>query len=110
MTIHIEALTFDAIIGMLDFEREHPQKVTVDVILSYDYDDNTFIDYADLCELIEEETKAARFQLLEDALAHLEALIISAYPHMRSLSLKIGKPDIMPNAVVALSAKWQYDA
>jgi len=31
MTIHVEALTFDVIIGLLDFERDKPQKVIIDL-------------------------------------------------------------------------------
>jgi len=108
MTIHIEALTFDAIIGILDFEREHPQRVVVDLQLSYDYSENAFIDYADLCDMIETKIKTERYRLLEEALADLEALLIADYPHIESLSLKIAKPDIITNATVALSAQWHY--
>jgi len=32
MTIHIESLTFECIIGILDFERQKAQKVIVDLI------------------------------------------------------------------------------
>ena len=39
MTIHIEALTFDVIIGLLDFERDRPQRVIIDIEASYDYKD-----------------------------------------------------------------------
>ena len=38
MTIHVEALTFDVIIGLLDFERERPQRVIIDIEASYDAD------------------------------------------------------------------------
>jgi len=108
MTIHIEDLHFDAIIGLLDFEREHTQRVTIDLNLNYDYTTNDFIDYADLCTLIEEKIKQARYELLEEALLELETLILSSYPQTRKLYLKISKPDILSNATVGLSQEWHY--
>ena len=38
MTIHIESLTFETIIGLLDFEKERPQRVIIDLRASYDYE------------------------------------------------------------------------
>lgn len=37
MTIHIEDLRFQAIIGILDFERTTPQDVVVDLTIKYKY-------------------------------------------------------------------------
>ena len=42
MTIHIEALSFDVIIGLLDFERVTPQRVIIDIEASYSYSDDDF--------------------------------------------------------------------
>ena len=46
MTIHIEALTINAIIGILDFERSSKQKVIIETKINYNYTENQFIDYA----------------------------------------------------------------
>ncbi len=108
MTIHIEQLTFDAIIGLLDFEREHTQRVVVDLEAEYDYENDAFIDYADLAETITARVKESRYELLEEALLDLETLVLSSYPHVRALYLKIKKPDILSNCQVALSQKWHY--
>jgi dihydroneopterin aldolase len=108
MTIHIENLDFDAIIGLLDFEREHTQKVTIDLKLDYDYTGENFIDYADLCTLMEDSIKEARCKLLEEALLELETLILSRYPQIYTLYLKIKKPNIISNATVGLSQEWHY--
>ena len=108
MTVHIEALTFDAIIGLLDFEREHTQQVRIDLEATYEYAANDFIDYADLALLIEEKVKQAHYELLEEALISLEALILSNYPQITSLYLKITKPNILSNCTVALSQRWNY--
>ncbi len=108
MTIHIEQLTFEAIIGLLDFEREHTQRVIIDLEAVYNYENGAFIDYADLAEMITIRVQEGRYKLLEDALLDLETLILSSYSHITALTLKIKKPDILPNCQVALSQHWHY--
>ena len=68
MQIHIEALTFETIIGLLDFERDRPQRVIVDLVASYDYANEDFIDYADMVLLIQTELYEKKYALLEEAL------------------------------------------
>ena len=108
MTIHIESLTFDTIIGLLDFEREKAQQVMIDVEASYAYEKNVFIDYADMALLIQAHLKEKRYKLLEDAILGLKTLIIATYPSITLLSLKIAKPDILPQCSVALSQTWKF--
>jgi len=108
MTIHIESLTFNAIIGLLDFEREHTQKVVIDLEADYAFRNDVFIDYADLSVMIEEKVKKERYTLLEDALLALETMILASYPQIERLFLKISKPDILNNCRVALSHTWHY--
>ena len=108
MTIHIEALTFDVIIGLLDFERDRPQAVIVDLTATYDYSDDAFIDYADLVILIQNELKIKRYTLLENALIGLKDVLYTSYPQLKTLSLKISKPDILTECNVALSHLWEF--
>ena len=108
MTIHIETLTFDVIIGLLDFEREKPQRVMIDVEASYTYKNNHFIDYADMVVLLQNDLKQKRYTLLEDALLGMKSLLSSTYPQLQSLSLKIAKPDILTECSVALSDSWKF--
>jgi len=108
VTIHIEALTFDVIIGLLDFERDRPQSVSVDLTATYDYSDDVFIDYADLVILIQNELKVKRYALLENALIGLKDVLYTSYPQLKTLSLKISKPDILPECNVALSHLWEF--
>jgi len=106
MTIHIEALTFDVIIGLLDFERDKPQRVIIDVEASYAYESKNFIDYADMVVLIQTELKEKRYELLEDALLGIKSILLITYPQIKFLSLKIAKPNILPECSVALSHTW----
>jgi dihydroneopterin aldolase len=108
MKILVEALECEVIIGLLDFERERTQRVLVDLELNYNYSSETFIDYADLVLLIEKELKEKRYELLEEALFGIKAVICRAYPHILSLTLKVAKPDIIPNCSVALSDSWTF--
>jgi dihydroneopterin aldolase len=108
MTIHIEALSFDVIIGLLDFERDKPQSVIIDLEASYDYVEGEFIDYADIVLLIKDELTKKRYALLEDALLGVKAVLTSTYPQLKTLSLKIAKPDILPQCSVALSHTWTF--
>jgi dihydroneopterin aldolase len=108
MKILIEALECEVIIGLLDFEREHTQRVIVDLELSYNYSSETFIDYADLVLLIEKELKEKRYELLEEALLGVKTVICRAYPHILALTLKVAKPDIIPHCSVALSDSWTF--
>lgn len=108
MTIHIEALTFDVIIGLLDFERDRPQRVIIDLEASYEYQDNVFIDYADMVILIKNELKVKRYELLENALLGLKELLYTTYPQIQTLVLKISKPDILSECNVSLSKTWNF--
>ena len=108
MTIHIEALTFDVIIGLLDFERDRPQRVIIDLDASYDYSDENFIDYADIVFLIQKELKEKRYKLLEEALLGIKQILYRTYPQLQTLSLKITKPDILSECNVALSHVWEF--
>ncbi len=108
MEIHIDALTFDAIIGLLDFEREHTQKVVVTCHITYHYTSESFIDYAKVAQTIEETIKNGKFKLIEEALLSVESKLSKAFPAMETLSLRIHKPDILPHANVGLSASWNY--
>ena len=106
MTIHIESLTFDTIIGILDFERTTPQTIIVDAIIDYNYQNEHFINYADIILLIEKQMTEKKYELLETAIDELIKHIILKYPQIKKLNLKITKPNIIKNAKVALSSNW----
>jgi dihydroneopterin aldolase len=108
MTIHIDALQFDVIIGLLDFEREVPQRVVIDVQTSYSYSNEKFINYADMALLIQNELKDKRYELLEEALLGLKNILFTTYPQIKKLQIKIAKPDILSNCSVALSNSWEF--
>jgi len=107
MTIHIEELTLDVIIGILDFERTSKQKVIVETKINYNYTENHFIDYTTIISIIKSLLKEKKYRLLEDALNSIGVKIISDFPQIISLYIKISKPDIIANVSVALSKEWK---
>jgi len=108
MTIHIEALTFECIIGLLDFERVTPQKVIVDLEISYEYSSEEFINYANVVNDIKSELIDNKYKLLEDALLSVKSKLIKNYPKIKTLKLKISKPNILNDCSVALSKEWKF--
>ena len=106
MTIYIEELTFDCIIGILDFERVTSQKVIINVEIEYNYEKNNFINYADVIDLIEQQMLEKKYELLETAVEELSQKIVSNYANITKLNLKISKPNIIKNAKVSLSKTY----
>lgn len=107
MRIEIKALTFDAIIGLLEHERTTPQRVIVDAAFEYDFR-GEFIDYADAAERIKAVMIKAEFELIEEALLTLKNRLKAAYPSIETLTLKISKPDILPDCEVSVSDHYKF--
>jgi dihydroneopterin aldolase len=107
MTIHIEELTVDVIIGILDFERTSKQKVIVEAKINYTYTEKQFIDYTIIIKIVENMLKEKKYRLLEEALNDIGDNIIVNFPQIISLYIKISKPNIITNASVALSKEWK---
>lgn len=103
MTINIEELTFECIIGLLDFERITPQKIIIDLKIDYSYKENIFINYAEVIALLEKEMTLNKYELLETALDELIKKLCLNFTLIERLELKIAKPDIISNAKVSLS-------
>lgn len=106
MTIHVEDLKFQCIIGILDFERTSPQDVIVNITIEYDYKNN-FINYADIVQIIKLNMIKSEFLLLEDALNSLNLMLIKEYSSIKSIYLKITKPSILPDCKVSVSNHYK---
>ncbi len=110
MKIYIEDLTFTTIIGILDFEREIPQDVIINVEIEYSYAEKDFINYADVATLIKSRVQEAKFLLLEDALLDLSQLLKEKFSLINKLSLKITKPSILPDCRVSLEDNFYFES
>jgi len=105
--IVIEELTFKAIIGLLETEKNQEQLVVVDCKIEYE-DKEKFIDYSKVCDIIEEMIKSNRYELIETAVDDIEKRLKAKFPSMKSLYLKITKPEILKNALVGVEILRKY--
>jgi len=106
-TIVIEDLTFKAILGLLERERNQEQLVVVCAKIEYE-DKKAFVNYAEVCELIEDTIKKGKFILIEDAIDLLVELLKGRYPQIKSIYLKIRKPEILKNALVGVETLRKF--
>ncbi len=102
MKIEISDLTFNCIIGILDFERIKKQKVIINISFEYEYSKDLFIDYSEISTLVKKTMKEQKFLLLEDAILYIESLLQNSYK-IHNLKIKISKPNILKNCIVSLS-------
>jgi dihydroneopterin aldolase len=106
MTIHIENLVFETIIGLLAFERLKAQKVIINLTIDYCYIENQYLDYAEIVSFIQNDMLANKYLLLETALDEIAKKLLSKYPPIEKINLKITKPNIISNARVSLSQTY----
>jgi dihydroneopterin aldolase len=105
MRILIKDLRFEAIIGILEEERLAPQPVNLHVKIRYDYQKDRFINYADVALFLEHTMQEKKYYLLEDALEDLSQKLLTLYPQIKTVKLKILKPAILQNAIVGVMRK-----
>ena len=102
MTIHIEDLKFQCIIGILDFERVTPQDVIINLTCQYNYE-NEFINYANIVDLIKKTMILNKFELIEEAILSLKSEILKEFPLINSHTIKVTKPSILADCRVSVS-------
>jgi 7,8-dihydroneopterin aldolase/epimerase/oxygenase len=107
LKIYIEDLKFQCIIGILEFERETPQDVIVNLELEYLYD-KEFINYADVVQMIKSLMIEHQFLLLEDAILKLSKKLKEKFQQINTLKLKITKPSILPDCIVSLEDTYSF--
>lgn len=102
MTIHVENLKFQCIIGILDFERVTPQDVIINLHIEYEHK-KEFIDYAKVVTFIKEIMIKSEFLLIEDALKEINLKLNKEFNAIKSINLKITKPSILSDCMVSVS-------
>lgn len=108
MCILIKDLNFEAIIGILPEEREKVQKVKLSAEIKYHYrDSNTYIDYAEIADMIKLRVQTKCYGLLEEALHDVAASCFNHFQEITSLTLYIEKPDILKSCRVGMKAKFK---
>lgn len=106
MTIHVEDLKFQCILGILDFERTTPQDVVVNLDIEYEYKGN-FINYVDVVQIVKDLMKESEFLLIEDALENINLKLIKEFNSIKNIRLKITKPSILKDCKVSVSNHYE---
>ncbi|WP_187845271.1 FolB domain-containing protein [Helicobacter pylori] len=108
--VHIHNLVFETILGILEFERLKPQKISVDLDLFYTQLPNkAYLDYMEIQEIIQNTMREKQYFLIEDALKDLSQILKTHYKEITELFLKISKLEISPNSQVGASVKIYYE-
>lgn len=102
--ILIEALTVDTIIGVYDWERSIQQSLSLDLVLATDIrsaaatdDLRLTLDYAAICQRIQQFADAHQFALVETFAERLTECLRAEFP-ITWLRLTVRKPGAVPNA------------
>lgn len=108
--VHIHNLVFETILGILEFERLKPQKISVDLDLFYtELPSKAYLDYMEIQEIIQNTMQEKQYLLIEDALKDLSHILKTHYKEISELYLKISKLEISPNSQVGASVKICYE-
>ncbi|WQU28988.1 FolB domain-containing protein [Helicobacter pylori] len=108
--VHIHNFVFETILGILEFERLKPQKISVDLDLFYtELPNKAYLDYMEIQELIQKMMREKQYLLIEDALKDLSHVLKTRYSEISELYLKISKLEISPNSQVGASVKIYYE-
>ncbi len=108
--VHIHNLVFETILGILEFERLKPQKISVNLDLFYtELPNKAYLDYMEIQELIQKMMQEKQYLLIEDALKDLSHVLKTHYKEISELFLKISKLEISPNSQVGASVKIYYE-
>ena len=104
ISVFVDNLEFDTIIGLLDFERVNSQKICV----SMEFEACEFVDYATVCEITQREFNENKFYKVEDALEYFAIKFKATYPSLTKFYMNISKIEIVPNAIVGAKILKNY--
>ncbi len=106
-SIIIKEFEFLAIIGVLEFEKELPQKVIVNCEIEYNYEDS-YLDYAEVSDIIKKLIVEKKFEVIEDALLFVSDYLKNCFPHIQKIELEILKPSILGSRIVGAKLVKNY--
>ncbi|MBT8422668.1 MAG: dihydroneopterin aldolase [Gammaproteobacteria bacterium] len=103
-TVFVRDLRFTTIIGCLDWERQAPQRVSIDLAMEWDIDAAVqgddlghALDYQAVADRVTEFVQAQEFKLVESAVAGIADLIITEFK-VPELTVTLSKPHAVSGA------------
>ena len=105
--ILIHDLAVDCIVGIHDWERRHPQRVFLDVEMTYDVrpsaasDDFALtVDYDRASQLVEDLIVDGQYELIETMAERTAALLFAEFP-VEAVRVRVRKPQALNKAAYA---------
>ena len=103
--IYITGLAVDTLIGVYDWERQHKQRILVDLELQADLSkaaksdnvDDT-LNYALVAQKVVHTANDSQFKLIEALASHILDTLLQSFPLIQRAKLTLSKPDILANA------------
>ncbi|AFI03565.1 FolB domain-containing protein [Helicobacter cetorum] len=109
-SVHVHNFIFETILGILEFERLKPQKISLDLNLSYTTLQNkAYLDYIEIQNIIQNTMQEKQYLLIEDALKDLSNILKNRYEEISKLFLKITKLEISSCSQVGASINICYE-
>lgn len=109
MSIGFEGLQIEAIIGVYEQERSHPQALFLDLLLEYDAREairtdreDAALDYTQVAEVLRDTITQGSFGLLETLAYESAQVLFSRFEKIISLELCVRKPGGLPGALNSL--------
>jgi dihydroneopterin aldolase len=99
--IQISNLSFETIIGILDFERVNTQKIIVDFECEYQHKED-FVNYVDIKDKIKYLICINEYLLLEDAVDDIISNLQKEFNQIYNIKIKITKPNILEDCIVSV--------
>lgn len=103
--VFINGLTFSAIIGIYDYERESEQRVRLDIEMAVDIepaaqseDISLAVDYKQVADEVTYMVQSRAFKLVETMAHSICDLVLSRFA-VRGVRVRASKPDALANAV-----------
>lgn len=103
MEMEIKELRFQAIVGIHKKEREEEQEIVVDALFLYNYDNEIYVDYEKVKDVIKNFVIKKKFYLLEEAVLEIKDELKKRFPLLQPLKIGITKVDILEDCKVKIS-------
>lgn len=97
-------LHFRCILGLLPFERQIAQRVSLDIKAS----SKGFLDYAKVAKRAKKLYKKGRFHTIEKSLEIVAKELKLSFPKIKYIKISLIKKDIIKNAKVGASMMKKY--
>jgi dihydroneopterin aldolase len=108
LKILIEDLVFETIIGLYEYERRSPQKISVNLEIEYNYKNGNYIDYVEVINLIKTSTQNGKYSLLEEAIDAIFEVLNFTFPSIESIVCKISKPNVSDECIVSVQNSKRF--